>query len=189
MQNTQPHPTIAYLPHSHSQSHQLPNPLYPMYPPIMSAIVHISCGSNFTFLLDTNMRLYSFGGNQWGQLGYDTQGNYVGDVRNVQIGKKFWIQGVRCGFSHVVVYGDRDCYGWGEHQYGGLGYEPMQVINSWMPRRLPILISPHEKLIDVSCGNNTTVFNISQQFYCLGDNRLGQLGQILKKPIFEPEKI
>lgn len=57
--------------------------------------------------------------------------------------KSFIAEGIRCGFTHAVVFNQRECYGWGEHQFGALGYEPIQVINSWMPRKLPILVSSH----------------------------------------------
>lgn len=89
-----------------------------------------------------------------------------------------------CGWTHVVVYNKKECYGWGQHEFGALGFEASQVINNWMPRRIPMFISSHENLIEVSCGNNTTIFNISQKFYCFGDNRHGELGQLLYKPVF-----
>lgn len=176
-------PSVSLIkPNEHSDGHHEPTPL--SYPSLMTPIKQISCGFNFTVLLDSSMRIFSFGSNEWGQLGYPTPEGYGSDIRNVQIARKFSIEGIRCGFTHAVIFGERECYGWGEHQFGALGYEPKQIINNWTPRKLPVLISPHEKLIDVSCGNNTTVFKISENFYCLGDNRKGQLGLILKKPTF-----
>ena len=50
-----------------------------------------------------------------------------------------------------------------------------------MLRRVPVFVGPHEELLEVVCGSNTTIFNISTKYYGLGDNRVGQLGQSLKK--------
>ena len=46
-----------------------------------------------------------------------------------------------------------------------------------------------DKIEEVSCGNNTSVIQVGDDFYGLGDNRKGQLGFILKTYSAEPEII
>jgi alpha-tubulin suppressor-like RCC1 family protein len=97
--------------------------------------------------------------------------------------------GIACGMSHVIVYNKKEAYGWGDHHSGALGYEPTNIVNPAMPRKLPLLIAREERIDDVSCGNNTTVLNISGSFYCVGDNSCRQLGLMFKKPYFEFQKL
>ena len=39
----------------------------------MKKIVKLSCGNNFTIMLDSANQLFSFGDNTYGQLGYKTE--------------------------------------------------------------------------------------------------------------------
>ena len=63
------------------------------------------------------------------------------------------------------------------------------MINPALPRKIPILVGSEEEILAVSAGNNTTVFNISGEFYGIGDNQKKQLGLLLKRISYEPELI
>lgn len=55
------------------------------------------------------------------------------------------------------------------------------------PRKIPIFIPCYESIESVTCGNSTTIIQVGQVFYALGDNNKKQLGHLLKKVVSEPE--
>lgn len=54
-------------------------------------IVKISCGYDFTLVLDANNNLHSFGNNKYGQLGYGDCNENINELRLVKFNKKIII--------------------------------------------------------------------------------------------------
>lgn len=87
---------------------------------------------------------------------------------------------VICGNTHVVAWNSNELYSWGQSTYGATGYLSENQKMKSGPKKIPFLVPYGDKIEEVSCGNNTSVIQVGDDFYGLGDNRKGQLGFILK---------
>lgn len=92
-------------------------------------ILKVVCGGNFSMCLTDQGTIYSWGGNEKGQLGLgDTSPRYKPEVVKALQGT--YITSITAGWSHVAAVaspdspqpGDRESvYVWGDNQYGQLG--------------------------------------------------------------------
>lgn len=138
----------------------------------------IAVGQNFVSALDSRGTVYTFGSNEFGELGRRTsERNKVGALtpdavttpRRQQRNYRFKYIG--CGLNHVMALNtDGEVYCWGSNLYGQLGHSEAEST-----------IKKHKvSLADVvqTCGGeNHSLFVTSEGgLYGCGRNREGQLG-------------
>jgi len=92
--------------------------------PASVRIVGVDCGENHTVLVGEDGRVWSFGKNEYGQLGLGNQG--IGTGRNtpteITMPEGVRIVGVGCGYSHTVLIGeDGRVWSFGNNDSGQLG--------------------------------------------------------------------
>jgi alpha-tubulin suppressor-like RCC1 family protein len=161
-------------------------------------IVGASCGEYHTVLLSDDGCVWTFGNNNYGQLGLG-----MGDTldRNVpteiQGGENEFPEDVRivrayCGSDHTVLLSDDGrIWTFGFNEYGQLGHGDKEN------RNVPTEIQRNKnelpedvRIVDVSCGENYTVLiSDDGRIWTFGDNGYGQLGHGDKKKRKIPTEI
>ena len=139
-------------------------------------IIQIACGNNFTLCVSEDLRLFSFGHNESGQLGiaksfrykpfYVSTPKMIESLENVDF--------VACGGDFCVCkLLNNDCYVWGQNRSSQLGFENTGDITS--PH---LCIDWPEDIVDIKCGlEHTLVLTSDQQVYTSGYGIFGQLGK------------
>ena len=144
-------------------------------------IVDISAGDGHTVALDEEGKVYTWGKNNFGQLGDGTATNSslpicISDKENELKGKR--IVDISAGYRHTVAIDEEGkAYTWGYNEYGQLG--DGTTTNSV----LPICISEKEnelkgkRIVDISAGyRHTVAIDEEGKVYTWGANYSGQLG-------------
>lgn len=128
----------------------------------------ISCGKDFALLLTTAGTLFSFGSNQFGQLGHgDTNPRTYPTLVQYFVDKKFKVQQISCGFKHSACKSNNKAYVWGSNVNGQLGTGNLK--NMELPALNDIKYSKIKtNMLQVSCGFRSTVFltETRQLFWC-----------------------
>ena len=127
------------------------------------------CGSEYTIVITKFGKCYTWGANDFGQLG-------LGHDINEHSPKELPLQNIlsiSCGRYHTIVITiDMKIYVWGLNEYGqlGLGHN----INQNSPQEL---LFQDIKIESVSCGfHHTMALTMSGKLYVWGKNDSGQLG-------------
>ena len=120
--------------------------------------IHIECGRDFCLLLSTFGALYSFGTNQFGQLGH---GDNI--QRTYPIAVKFFldmkkkVDQISCGFKHSACKCNNKIYTWGCNSNGQLGTGNLK--HMYTPNLVDIKYSKVKfNFLQVSCGFRSTAF-------------------------------
>ena len=119
---------------------------------------HIECGKDFCLLLTTFGVLFSFGSNQFGQLGHgDTiQRTYPVAVQFFLDMKKK-VDQISCGFKHSACKFNNKIYTWGCNSNGQLGSGNLK--HMYKPNLIDIKYSKVKfNFLQVSCGFRCSVF-------------------------------
>ena len=132
----------------------------------------VSCGYNFTICLDENGNLYSFGDNNYGQLG-------LGHNENSDFPQKIEclkdIEFVECGYEYAICKSkDKYIYGFGINRFGTLG-----IGTSLFSTNSPVKCEnwPND-VVDIKCGaSHTLILTSTMDVYSCGNNDCGQLGR------------
>ena len=137
----------------------------------LSLIQQVACGEYFSICLSDNGELYSFGYNEFGQLGH-------GDIKNYYFPKKIEIlkdvDFIECGGCYSICKTLNDSiYCWGANNHGQLGigntihqYTPYQCMNC------------PDNIVDIKCGMvHTLILTSNHEVFGCGSNALGQLGK------------
>ena len=145
----------------------------------------ITCGEDYTLIVDQEGKLWSFGLNLNGQLGLghctqidkpmevtfdnDNENNNNTTKKNKKNNKIKFNSVKSSGYINFCTSEEGDIYmwPWGDKQ-GNLHYNPTKFY----------LMSPEEKVTSVSCGNNfCIIINNAGMVYSMGkSNKYGQLG-------------
>ena len=124
-------------------------------------IVDVSAGYGHTVALDEEGKVYTWGNNEYGQLGYVTEDNStepicISDKENELKGKK--VVKISAGGVHTVALDEEGkVYAWGNNEYGQLGDE------TFYRSTKPICISDKEnklkgkKTVNISANEDITV--------------------------------
>ena len=133
----------------------------------------VACGSNHTIILTTK-GVFSFGSNNFGQLGSETIADIV-YVRGIQdsFSCDCVVSRVSCGTDHTLVATeDGLLFSWGANHYGQLG-----VANrvNFITKATRIDAIPN--VINVACGAyHSMVMNDKGEVFTFGSNFFGELG-------------
>jgi len=135
----------------------------------------VSCGYNFVCAIKANGTLWSWGLNNFGQLGRNAFGGSVSSPIQIQ-GLSTW-ESVSCGREHVLaITTDKKLYVWGKNDFGQLG------LSDSIKRNSPIHVSYAGQEIgsyvsQISAGGeNSAYLDTSGRLYVAGKNGNGQLG-------------
>ena len=128
----------------------------------------IECGKDFCLLLSTYGLLYSFGSNQFGQLGQgDTEPRTYPTVVQFFLDMKKKVDQISCGFKHAACKSNNKIYSWGCNVNGQLGTGNMK--HMYIPTLNDIKYSKvNFNFLQVSCGFRSTVFltETRQLYWC-----------------------
>lgn len=143
----------------------------------------VACGQDHSITLLENGKAYSYGRNDYGQLGHgDVVTPHTHPTTGSQIGSYTDITHIACGQYHSAIIrsdGGGTLYTFGYNVNGQLGD------GTTTNRSSPTLISGHTGIIDVKCGESFTIFLKSDgSLYSFGYNIDGQLGRALNYSTF-----
>ena len=128
----------------------------------------IECGKDFCLLLTQSGVLYSFGSNQFGQLGHgDTEPRTYPVVVQFFLDMKKKVDQISCGFKHSACKCNNKIYSWGCNSNGQLGTGNLK--HSYIPLLNDIKYSKVQfNFLQVSCGFRSTVFltETRQLYWC-----------------------
>lgn len=138
-------------------------------------ITYISCGDDFNIALTAKHKVLSFGKNENGQLGINTNtiDQTVYDItNNFNLDNNDYIINVKSGASHSLAYSKNgNIYSWGDNSFGQLGFKDKTVKE--MPTQIEQI---KDSVIDVACGRYTSYVLTNQaNLYGFGSNAYGQL--------------
>jgi alpha-tubulin suppressor-like RCC1 family protein len=165
----------------------VPNPV-PKLVNVNKTVTYASAGFEFTLLIVTGAtELYSFGSNQFGQLGRDensgtTTPNPTPYLVALPSGITSWGTLV-AGGNHALGFGyesgNAKLYSWGSNQYGQLGSTTNSgtTIPNPLPKLIPLINS--EAWISLAAGENHSMVTSGDyadpHFWVCGLNSWGQL--------------
>lgn len=131
--------------------------------------VYLSSGYFHTVYLSDNGHVYSFGGNDYGQLG---TGDYIDQKIPKQIIDLPIISKVSCGYKFTVCIDQNGkLWSFGSNDFGQLGLK--NRVGQSKPQKIPKL----SNVIDVTCGGFHTLCILSEkkELWSCGYNKQGQL--------------
>ena len=135
---------------------------------------YVSCGANFTAAIKASDKsLWTWGFNQYGQLGNGYSGSGTDQSSPVQISGGGQWSAVSCGYSHAAAidYSTKELYLWGHNNYGQLG------LGNTADQNTPNLLASSEQWLYVSCGDfHTAAIKLTGELFLWGGNFYGQLG-------------
>ena len=149
-------------------------------------IISAGCGDHHTILLSDKGEVYSFGSNEYGQLGRDTNKQALlvehseiveGDGHDIPMLinslKETKIIHVVCGEDYTILLSDKgEVYSFGANTYGQLGRDG--------DTKIPMIIESlkDQKIISASCGYcHTILLNDKGEVFSFGANQYDQLGR------------
>ena len=149
-------------------------------------IIDISCGDDFNVCITSNNRVLSWGLNEDGQLGVDSD---VEDSLIYDITDKFilqdgdYIKKISCGASHSLALSNNGyVYVWGSNKFNQLGIKDCYYLST------PTLIENFaETVIKIETGRfSSYLLTNHNQLYGFGSDSYGQLATC--KPILSSNK-
>jgi alpha-tubulin suppressor-like RCC1 family protein len=132
----------------------------------------VSCGDKHTAFITIDDELYTFGNNEFGQLGYHS---FDSILTPNKVNIDFKIKSVSCGSNHTAFITTNDeLYSFGNNSSEQLCFKT-HVQSIYKPTRVNIDF----KIKSVSCGGNHTAFiTNNHELYSFGNNSFGQLGLV-----------
>ncbi|KAK7873892.1 hypothetical protein R5R35_005749 [Gryllus longicercus] len=150
-------------------------------------VIQITCGLNHCLALTNNGDIYSWGSNEYGQLGIGRYSSVERKPTLIRSLRGIPIAHIACGGSHsLAVSKSGAVFGWGKNEYGQLGLNDNS--NRVFPCQLKTLRSIKVKYI--TCGEDFSVFLTKDGgvFTC-GAGMYGQLGHGTTTNELLPRKI
>lgn len=135
-------------------------------------LVDIRGGNSFCIALDKQGRLYSWGYNNYGQLGNEDQliqyqPKQVHSLLHTKIKK------VACGEYFVLALDEKGkVFSWGNGNFGQLGHGTKEDLKQ------PTLLKFDQKIVDISCGDShSAILTESGEVFCFGNGKDGLIGR------------
>ena len=152
-------------PHGYTYNYPvlLPTPI-----PNLPQIKMISCGLDFTVCVDDEGFIWSFGANNWGQLG-------TGNTTNFNVPQKILnippVLSVSCGFEHtLMITNDDNLWSCGGNTDGQLCHGDREDHSN--PQK-----TSFSNISKISTGSQHSIFQTNKgEIFSCGDNRCGQCG-------------
>ena len=134
--------------------------------PFGTNVIAIAAGSNHFVFLDSNANVYSFGSNQYGQLGIDNENEHKVNLPP--------IKQVCCGRLFTVCLSEEgEVFVFGDNSFGKLGVGNTDPDYLLFPQKVESL----ENIEFIECGSDFTVCKSTDDFvYVFGLNQSGELG-------------
>jgi RCC1 and BTB domain-containing protein len=150
-------------------------------------IQQVACGGGHTLVLLDNGSLYSFGYNQYGQLGNGTKVDSPLDASRDISNLSTKLVAVACGRYHSAALDVNGAvFTWGGGKNGRLGHNDEQT------RTIPCRVARLPKAHKIFCGYHITAAITDNGLYTWGWGEHGQLGQgslddscVPKKVVFD----
>lgn len=143
-----------------------------------SRVLDVSCGSFHTLVRCAEGAVYSFGRNDYGQLGNDSQLNACRPcpvTGKWALQKEDPVRQLSCGESHSMVMTQRSLFAFGYNCYGQLG--DGSLINRQVPVEISIgTESPEGGFQEVRCGSSHSAVRKGDRVFTFGQNEYEQLG-------------
>ncbi|KAL4482807.1 hypothetical protein ABPG72_022367 [Tetrahymena utriculariae] len=146
----------------------------------------VACGVQFTVVLSEDGKVYTFGYNQYGSLGYVSDQNSVSTPQLVK-GLNDIVK-ISAGYSFcAAITKQGKLYTWGNNRNGQLGNS--QNLYQTQPS-IVTGFGSQNSIVDVSCGDNF-IAALTQlgQLYTWGFGGDGQLGHGNKSDLYAPRHI
>lgn len=135
-------------------------------------ITVIGCGRTHSVAYSESGKLFSFGGNEDGQLGHGDKQNEV-TPKQIESLPSIKVKQISCGAYHTAILTeDGDVYTWGLNSEGQIGFGEDEEECS-----TPQLLKFDDEVISISCGYyHTAVVTRSGMLYTFGEDEMGKLG-------------
>ncbi|RZF41072.1 hypothetical protein LSTR_LSTR002704 [Laodelphax striatellus] len=169
-------------------------------------IVKVVCGADFSVILDCKGMLHSFGSPEYGQLGHNSNGEYIGRANKISYmcekvpkiimlyvdkGKDNHatpievtdILDVACGTNHTVALDSRKrVFAWGFGGYGRLGHADTK--DELVPRLVKFFETQGRGAKGVVCGSSfSIVYTENKMSYLFGQTKKTGEANMYPKPI------
>ncbi|XP_075213200.1 protein RCC2 [Lycorma delicatula] len=169
-------------------------------------IVKVVCGADFSVILDCKGTLRSFGSPEYGQLGHNTNGEYIGKANKIsfmceKVPKPIVIYiektkdnhsipvdvtdilDVACGTNHTVALDSRKrVFSWGFGGYGRLGHADTK--DEMVPRQVKFFDTQGRGVKGIACGSSFSVaYNEYKMCYLFGQTKKSGEANMYPKPI------
>lgn len=133
----------------------------------------VECGSDFMIVLTVDNKLYLWGKNKFGQLGFGNLKNqYVHQPQELVLdkNKQLIIKSISCGAHHTIVLTTGgEIYVWGYNNYGQLGLGHTRDI--YVPLKLSLT-----GITKINSGDHFVIVERGDELFAWGYNEFGQLG-------------
>ena len=137
-------------------------------------VVDVSCGREFTLALTDAGELFSWGANDYGQLGQGHTVRYQRSPAKLASMRKRVVAIATGEFHAAALADDGTVYTWGQGKEGQLGHNGRDSVS--LPRLVEELRGKGVKLL--SCGGgHTAAVDEKEQLWLFGRGRSGQLGR------------
>jgi len=135
-------------------------------------IAKVGAGYNYSLVLTKDGELYTWGNNDFGQLGNPSKRAFDQPAKVSALGG-VKIVDFACGENFVAALSENsEVYTWGSGIDGQLGHGDRSDLKT------PKLLEFEKKIKSISCGNGHTAFiSADNQLYMFGRGREGQLGR------------
>ncbi|XP_044297824.1 X-linked retinitis pigmentosa GTPase regulator isoform X2 [Varanus komodoensis] len=149
--------------------------------------LQVSCGDEHTSVVTENGKLYMFGSNNWGQLGFGTK-NTVNKPTCVKALKPEKVKLAACGRNHTVIYTEQgNVYAAGGNSEGQLGLGDTEERSKF---HLVSFFTNQHKIIQLAAGSYTSAaLTEGGQLFMWGDNSEGQIGLANEANAFVPHQV
>ncbi|KAJ7320653.1 hypothetical protein JRQ81_020164 [Phrynocephalus forsythii] len=149
--------------------------------------LHISCGDEHTSVVTENGKLYMFGSNNWGQLGFGTK-NTINKPTCVKALKPEKVKLAACGRNHTLIYTEQgNVYAAGGNSEGQLGLGDTEERTTF---HLISFFTNQHKIKQLAAGSYTSAaLTEDGQLFMWGDNSEGQIGLADEANVCVPHQV
>ncbi|XP_062982586.1 X-linked retinitis pigmentosa GTPase regulator isoform X7 [Elgaria multicarinata webbii] len=149
--------------------------------------LHISCGDEHTSVVTENGKLYMFGSNNWGQLGFGTK-NTINKPTCVKALKPEKVKLAACGRNHTLIYTEQgNVYAAGGNSEGQLGLGDTEERSTF---HLISFFTNQHKIKQLAAGSYTSAaLTEDGQLFMWGDNSEGQIGLADEANVCAPHQV